>query len=99
MEQSKPVHTLFVSVDGSHASEEAYEIVSKGIFREECDHLVVGHITDKRKEAYLPYNFKQQYLMDSYEAKLLPFGLKARYAGREVDLMRGTKDCLWELAE
>jgi len=61
--------------------------------------MVVGHITDKRKESYLPYNFKQQYLHDMYEAKLIPFGSKARYAGREVDLMRGTKDCLWELAE
>jgi hypothetical protein len=37
--------------------------------------------------------------MDNYEAKLVPLGLKARYAGREVDVMRGTKDCLWELAE
>jgi hypothetical protein len=37
--------------------------------------------------------------MDNYEAKLIPYGLKARYAAREVDLMRGTKDCLWELAE
>ena len=36
---------------------------------------------------------------DNYEAKLLPFGFKARYAAREVDIMRGTKDCLWELAE
>jgi hypothetical protein len=60
MEQSKPTHhTLFVAVDGSHASEEAFNIVSQDMFREESDHLVVGHITDKRKESYLPYNFKQ----------------------------------------
>jgi len=61
--------------------------------------MVVGHISDKRKEAYLPYNFKNNYLQDLYEAKLIPFGVKARWSSREVDLMRGTKDCLWELAE
>ena len=99
MEQSKPAYTIFVAVDGSLASDEAYALVAKDLFRENHDHLVVGHITDKRKESYLPYNFKQQYLHDKYEAKLLPFGLKARYASREVDIMRGTKECLWELAE
>jgi len=97
--ESNPAFTLFVAVDGSTASEEAYNIAAKDLFRDNHDHLVVGHITDKRKESYLPYNFKQQYLHDNYEAKLIPFGHNARYAAREVDVMRGTKDCLWELAE
>jgi hypothetical protein len=58
MESNKPAHTLFVAVDGSKASEEAFALTFKDLFREECDFLVVAHITDKRKESYLPYNFK-----------------------------------------
>ena len=99
MESSKAAYTLFVAIDGSQASDEAFALASKDLFRDNHDHLILGHVTDKRKEGYLPYNFKQQYLHDNYEAKLLPFGFKARYAAREVDVMRGTKDCLWELAE
>lgn len=62
--------TLFVAVDGSDASEVAFQCALKDIMREDIDHLVVGHISDKKKD-YLPWNMKSHYVQDAYEAKLM----------------------------
>lgn len=51
--------------------------------REDIDHLVVGHITDKKKD-YLPWNMRPNYVQDAYEAKLMELGAKGRWASREV---------------
>jgi len=94
-----------VAVDGSDASEAAFMYVYKDIMRSDRDNqgikdtLVVGSISDKRKESYLPWNMKPHYLNDCYEAKILPLGNYGRYATREVDPNRNTKECLWDLAE
>jgi hypothetical protein len=68
---------------------------------EEChDHLVVGSITDKKKDAYLPYNMKSNFLTDCYESKIIPFGKMARWCSREYDSSLGNvKDNLWQLAD
>ena len=66
--------------------------------RADVDHLVVGHISDKRKD-YLPWNMRSHYVQDAYEAKIIEMGKQARWASREVDAEKTSKDCLWELAE
>lgn len=90
--------TYFVAVDGSEAAELAFQTVFKDILREECDQLVVGHISDKRKE-YLPWNMKSNFVADQYEAKILGLGNKARWCSREIDIKKTSKECIWELAE
>lgn len=55
--------TLFVAVDGSEMAEVAFQTAMKDIMREECDELVVGHISDKRKD-YLPWNMKTNFMQD-----------------------------------
>lgn len=59
----------------------------------------MGSITDRKKDAYLPYNMKSTYLSDCFEARIIPFGKYGRFATREVDPAKGTKESLWELAE
>lgn len=99
-----------MAVDGSEASDSAFEYVSRDImktkrdFKEGDEHpnldkLVVGTITDQKKESYLPFNMKAQYLTESYEAKILTLGHYGRFASREVSDVMTTKECLWELAE
>lgn len=63
------------------------------------DQLVVGTISDKKKDSYLPFNMKSNYLTDRYEAKIVPLGKNGRFASREVGEDMSTKECLWELAE
>lgn len=96
---------FFVAVDGSEQSDHAFSYVTKDIMRTDKDDmdirdsLVVGSITDKKKEAYLPYNMKSQFMADCYEAKILPLGKSARWCTKEVEPPKTTKECLWELAE
>ena len=42
---------------------------------------------------------KSQYLSDAYEAKVLPLGKNGRWAKRESDGIKSTKEQLWDLAE
>ena len=79
MESSNHAQTLFVAVDGSEASEVAYQCAYRDILREDRDHLVVGHISDKKKD-YLPWNMKSHYIQDQYEGKLMAIGHKGRWA-------------------
>jgi len=60
---------------------------------------VVGSVTNKQKEAYLPYNMKSTYMTDLYEAKIIPLQRNGRWSSAEVDPAKGTKETLWELAE
>jgi len=46
----------FVGVDGSDASEDAFQIVLNGLRRKD-DHLIAGSIHDLRKD-FLPFNLK-----------------------------------------
>ena len=96
-----------VAVDGSDQSEIAFQYVYRDMMKNDKvdveegvqDTLVCGSITHKQKESYLPYNMKSQYLTDLYDAKVLPLGTHGRCAFAEVDTAKGTKECLWELAE
>lgn len=97
MEQSSG-QTFFVGVDGSEASDMAFNVVFRDMIREDQDHMVVGHITDKKKD-YLPWNMKPQFVADHFEAKLLALGSKGRYAAREIETGKTSKEMLWELAD
>lgn len=53
-------------------------MVKRGLMREECDKIVVGHVMNKSKE-YLPFNLKPTYLKDVFESKIIELGHKAVY--------------------
>ena len=89
--------TYFIGVDGSPAANDAFETIKRGLMREECDKLVVGHVMNKTKD-YLPFNLKPLYLKDQYESKIIELGHKAHYVNVEVDPIKGTKETLWQLA-
>lgn len=98
--QSSAAHkgvTYFVGVDGSIAASEAFEVAKRGLMREECDKIIVGHVQNKSKE-YLPFNLKPQYIKDVYESKIIELGHKAFYVSQEVDPLKGTKETLWQMA-
>ena len=66
----------FVAIDGSEASEEAFQVTYRGLYRSDKDHITIGHITDRRKE-YLPFNLKPEYLSETYTSKIaLPWAEK-----------------------
>lgn len=94
-----------MAVDGSQVSDNAFTYVYKDLMKWEHDDqgvqdtLVVGSITNAKKDSYLPYNMKSQYLSDAYEAKILPLGKHGRWAKRESDDKKSTKEQLWDLAE
>jgi hypothetical protein len=67
------------------------------MFNAETDHVVVAHISDKRKD-YLPWNMKPNFVADVYEAKILELGHAARYCSRETDPKKTSKETLWDLA-
>ena len=98
MEASNKAQTFFVATDGSDASELAFQVCAKDMMREDIDHIVVGHISDKKKD-YLPWNMKPQYVNDIYEAKVMPFGKHGRYAHREKEESQTSKEAVWALAE
>jgi len=64
--------TYFVGVDGSDASEDAYQVVMRGL-RRKTDKMVVGHVHDQRKD-FLPFNMKPNYIREVYSCKLLKIG-------------------------
>ena len=89
----------FVAIDGSDASEDAFQVTLKGLYRSDKDHITVGHISDHRKD-FLPFNLRSEYLAETYLSKIaLPWAeKKGEYVSSEVDPERSTKECLWELA-
>jgi hypothetical protein len=71
----------FVGVDGSDASEDAFQVVMNGLRRKE-DTIVAGNIHDSRKD-FLPYNMKPTYIREVYSCKLLTIGEKGKFASTE----------------
>jgi len=92
--------TWFVATDGSEASEDAFQVAYKGLYRKDKDHIVVGHISDRRKD-YLPYNLRPDYLSEIYLSKIALAWAekKGEYAHSEVDPSKSTKECVWDLAQ
>ena len=59
-----------VAVDGSDASELAFTIAMKGLFRPVKDQFNVCTITDKSKNDTLPFIYKPEYIEEKYQAKI-----------------------------
>ena len=98
MESSyKTPHTIMCAVDGSDASEMAFYTAMYDVMREECDTLLVGHITNDKKD-YLPWNMRSTHVRDTYDSRLLALGNKGRFTMREVGADQTTKEALWSLA-
>lgn len=88
---------FFVAIDGSQASEDAFQVVRHGLWRDHKDQLVVGHIRNNKK-SYLPYNLRPDYLKELYGSKIISIHKDwARYVAADVG-EKTTKEALWELA-
>ena len=96
--KQQTANTFFVGVDGSDASEKAFQCILKDVQRSQKDTLVAGTISDKKKETYLPWNMRHHYIADSYESKIVQLGTFGRFAQREVPAGKTTKEALWDLA-
>ena len=75
-----------VAVDGSDASELAFNIASKCLFRPSKDMFNVCTITDAKKEN-LPFIYKPEYIEDKYQAKIYANAQSgsARFVKKEKD--------------
>ena len=93
------VQNYFVGIDGSSASEDAFQVVMNGLRRPQ-DKITAAHVHDSRKD-FLPYNMKPNYIREVYTCKLMVLGDKGQYAAKEF--VGGgedtTKSKLMELAE
>lgn len=94
----KTPHTIMCAVDGSDASEMAFYTAMYDVMREECDTLIVGHISNEKKD-YLPWNMRATHVKETYEGRLLALGAKGRYSTRDVGADQTTKEALWDLAK
>ena len=92
-------HNYMVAVDGSDASELAFNIASKCLFRPSKDMFNVCTITDAKK-GDLPFIYKPEYIEDKYQAKIYANAQSgsARFIKKEKDQDKTTKETLWSLA-
>jgi hypothetical protein len=67
--KEETAQSYFVGIDGSDASERAFQVVMNGLRRKE-DSIVCGNIHDSRKD-FLPFNLKPTYIREIYTCKLL----------------------------
>ena len=93
-------HNYMVAVDGSDASELAFNIAMKGLFRPVKDQFNVCTITDGKKD-YLPFIYKPEYIEEKYQAKIwknVQAG-NATFVKKELDEDKTTKETLWALTQ
>ena len=91
--------SYFVGVDGSDASEDAFQVIMNGLRRKE-DKLTVANIHDSRKD-FLPFNLKPNYIREIYKCKLMVIGDKGKFVSKEFtggSEDKTTKTELWNLA-
>jgi len=89
-----------ISVDGSEASELAFKISMKGLFRPEKDVFNVCTITNHNKTD-LPFIYKPEYIEEKYQAKIYANAKSgsARFIKKELEPERTTKETLWMVAQ
>ena len=92
--------TYFVGVDGSDASEDAFQVVLNGLRRKE-DTLIAANVHDARKD-FLPYNLEPAYIREVYSCKVMTLGEKGKYVSAAFEggsEEKTTKSELWDLAK
>lgn len=89
----------FIGIDGSDASEDAFQVVMNGLRRND-DKITAAHVHDSRKD-FLPWNMKPHYIREVYSCKLMILGEKGTFASKEFvgGAETTTKSALAELAE
>ena len=89
-----------VAVDGSDASELAFSIAMKALFRPEQDNFNVCTITNNSKD-YLPWNMRGDYIAEKYQAKIWANAQSgnARFVSKEKEPEKTTKETLWQMAK
>ena len=81
VDHTAPTQNYFVGIDGSQASEDAFQVVFNGL-RRSHDHITAGHVHDTRKD-FLPWNMKPNYIREVYTCKLMMLGDKGCYSQRD----------------
>ena len=89
-----------VAVDGSEASELAFTIAMKGLWRAGKDQFNVCTITHTTKD-YLPFQYKPEYIEEKYMGKILRMheAGQARFIKKEIEKDKTTKETLWMVAQ
>ncbi len=89
-----------VGVDGGEASELAFAIAMKGLFRPERDMFNVCTITHATKD-YLPFQYRPEYIEEKYQAKIYANAQSgsAKFIKKEVEEAKTTKETLWMVAQ
>ena len=94
-----------VGVDGSDASEFAYQLVSRDIVKSYSkhdsteDYLIVGSVINRAKDKFLPYNMKSHYLIDRYTASMVQHGKHGRFYHVDIEEGKTTKQTMWEMGK
>ena len=98
-EAAQSSHNYLVGVDGSEASELAYTIAMKGLFRPKRDKFNVCTITNAKKD-FLPFQYKPDFIEEKYQAKIYANAQSgdAVFIKKELDEGKTTKETLWALA-
>ena len=96
MEKKSGLHYM-VAVDGSQASDLAFQVVIKGLLRE-SDKITVAHVFSKKKD-YLPFEMQPNTIKELYTAALISYGSRGNLLWEELDYTRTTKECIQSMAE
>ena len=93
-------HSYLVAVDGSEASELAFTIAMKGLFRPEKDVFNVCTITNPAK-VDLPFQYKPDYIEEKYQSKIWKNAQagRAKFIKKEIEEEKSTKETLWMVAQ
>lgn len=88
------------AVDGTDASELAFTIAMKGLFRPGKDVFNVCTVTDASKD-YLPFQYKPDYIEEKYQAKIYANAKSgnAKFIKKEKNPGTTTKETLWSVAK
>ena len=89
-----------VGVDGSEASELAFKIAMKCLFKPaHKDKFNVATITDKKKD-YLPVQYKPDFIEEKYQAKIYANAQSgdAKFIKKEIEEGKSSKETLWAVA-
>lgn len=88
-----------MAVDGSEASELAYNIAIRGLFRPHKDCFNIITVTDGRKD-YLPPQYRPAYIESTYQAKIYANAGSgnAKFVKKELELDMTAKETIWMMA-
>ena len=89
-----------VAVDGSEASELAFSVAMRALFRPGKDVFNVCTITNTKKD-YLPFHLRPEYIEEKYQSKIYANAQSgyAKFLKKEIEQDKTTKETLFELAQ